>query len=668
MGVGVLVGPVLMGQGIIFTRDPAFLGTASADVSSSLGALSLSGGLSNLLSQGVFYTPYALFEAALRLVGFSSGTLSKVVITAVAVAGASGAFRLTIRLGGGPVAAGIASLLFLLNPWSLDQFGYFFFWTGYCMLPWVVMGAHDLMVGRQRSLALIAPLLLSGALVAWLITVLAVVVVVVGAHVAHPRHADARRRAIRTCCCVPIAGAYWILPYIVWSLVPQGTGYRILAHQASGGILQSPNSLVNVIGLRDFWWPHLRPASPAGYLADGAATLASTILVLAAVGWWAFRSRSTVPPSPQHRLRTTVLVLMGVGLVLAAGSAGPTGWAYTMLHAWPLPGHALVAGITRSPSNFAAPFVVAVAVGLGVLTTELISRGTIKKMTAFIGLCSLLLVAIVPSLLSFWTTYRPTVLPDYYRAVGAAVPSGTTLEIGLWGSTWISPKDDVAHFDWSQRMVADPTVLGSFVLGNSLSPVVSSVDLFGATLVAQVGHPRGVAIAESELRALGIASFIVEDDIERSQKDPLPEFVSEFRRAGWGVQTSGPMALISVPGAHGAPVSAAGCRVDTTWLRLGALNVQCNQPTEMSLTSPYQFDGPLFGLGVRIGAPHAIVDGVGTIVAVRTTQGWVISIPMVLVDIGFLVTFSAVLIMAGQATRRMWLTSVYGRGANRTDE
>ncbi len=645
--VVLLWAPLIALPGIVFTRDPAFFATGHADWSSSLGVLSQQGGASTLSSQGLFYEPYALVEAVLGWAGLTAGMISKVVMVVMSTVAVVGCYRLLRHLDVDPWPAVVGSGVFLLNPWSLDQFGYFFIWTGYCLLPVVILGVARTCDGSRPPVTLLVAVAYSGGLVAWTAACLAAIVTI-GAHAAKQSRARSARSAAWVLGAFVSAGAYWFLPYAVWVLDPGRSVYHRFAH-VTGGLLQSQYPVTGLLDLRDFWWPHLEPASVAGYTTAAVAGLAAMVLVVGAVAWGGFGWSGNVAVSGR-RLRRSALLLVVCGAVLGVGTAGPTGWLYAAIHDVPLPGHVFVAALTRSPSNFAGLFVVGIVMALAAGVHQMWRSSGLKRLLGLSSVCVLAVLACGPSVLAFWQQYQPISPPSYYARVASSLPPGVVLEVGIWHDVAISPIDGVAHFVWSNRMVADPTLLASFVAAPSLAPELVGDDV--GTRVLGVVRPGGVQGLKAIGAALHIRTLVIENDLVRDGASPFPAVLQALRGSGLAVRSVGPLLVVSLARTSKPFVWVPGCKVGSGLALFGAFQLSCRSSSRGRLfRSTFGVPGPLLGVGVTVGSPRSIAVGLGTVTSVTGQDGWILSLPGMLAAVGLLLTAVVIVVVASQ---RAW--------------
>jgi len=102
------------------------------------------------------------------------------------------AFSLARKFGATFAGGCLAALFFVFNPWSLEFFGYFYYWTGYCLLPLLILGTIRIREGEKTPLWLPIAVLFLGGLVSW------VMAAIVCAIVATTMRRGGRRGILRT--------------------------------------------------------------------------------------------------------------------------------------------------------------------------------------------------------------------------------------------------------------------------------------------------------------------------------------------------------------------------------------------------------------------------------------------------------------------------------------
>ncbi len=659
--VGLLWAPIVGHQGVVFARDPSFYATVHGDISWSLGAFTLQGGVANIPSQGIFYEPYAIAEWLLHSLGLNSGEISKAFPIVLSLVAVSGAYRLLREQSIGSVASLVAASFYLLNPWSLDEFGYFFIWTGYCMLPWLVIGTARIWEDRRCPLWYPFAILFLGAVTAWVAGVLAITLTAVFYAAKSDRLG---RKVARTSAIFVATGAFWIVPYIAFAAAPSG---QSLSYSSGGGILLSAHPIVSLFELRDFWWPHLNIVSLTGSVENDIGLIATALIVACTTIWLVLAWRMRGPFASRTRFRGLLVVLTVVGVLLAVGSAGPTGRAYTFVRNLQFFAHPLIGSLLRSPSNLALFMVAAVSLALGgfvdVLSQWLAGEPAVhgshrgrRISGAAIG-AIVLVGACGPSVVAFWDTYRPIVVPAYYQQAQGLVPRGTTLEIGDWNTNAISPATGVWNFVWNRRMVADPTVLASFIIEPSISPNTTAVNALGNSLIAEVDAAGSVKPIERVAREIGLTSVVVEHDIQRPASDiALQKFIQILNNGGFRVNTVGGLTVFSLPLPFRTPLWDSSCKVSTNLLSVGLVRVTCPTNGSSTITSPFNFPGPILGQGLSLGHVAPVSHDVGTrIRVVHGKSGWIVFVPALMATIGLGITSLWVLYVLA---RSLWIAGI----------
>lgn len=633
-----LWGPSLLHGGLLLFRDPAFFATYGADLHSSLGVVSPKGDWSNLTSQGLFYAPYALVAAVLGGVGVDGYVMSRVIPFAVSVIGVSGMRSLLTRLGHKGLPIVIGTGFFLLNPWSLDQVGYFFLWSGYCLLPWIVITSIEYINGRGNAAAMPILLMFSGGLVAWVIQALAILTcLVLAGPLAATRVRSRRRCGAGLAWRYIVASAYWVLPYALWAVRSRAAGYRSFT-RASSGLLQTGRPLLDLLTLRDFWWPHLNPLLALGPQVYALSNLASELLVLSVAVYVLFLGGWGNPSQESAFARDHVFgAFMVLGAILALGSAGPTGRIYLAIHSWTGPAHSLVSGLTRSPSNFLALFVFGLSVGVSAVCRGALASSVCRKAAAAGAIVIVSALSVLPSLVAAWFTYRPVTLPSYYSRLARRVPPGLTLEVAPWSDAAVLPASGVAHFVWSGAVAADPTVLASEVPAPSLSPLDPAVLRLDNSIVYLAARPDGKAIVLRDLSMLHVRSIVVENDLVLDRPSPMLRFVKEIQSFGLTTKRSGPLVIASVPHRISARQGKPMC-YSVGYLGNSIVHLSCPTGRGGEARLSLGVGRPLAFVGKGIRATS--VDGIELEVILGSRSGWVISLPGVLATAGLLTSSS----------------------------
>lgn len=648
--------PLLVRQGLILTRDPSLYATASANISLSLGILSPQGGGSNLASQGLFYEPYAVASWILNSLGMGGPTVARVIYVALSLLGLCGFYRLALRLGAKPWAAALGSAVFLLNPWSLDQFGYFYTWTGYCLLPTILLATAGAMRQRRPTLLLVITLALSGGAVAWLINALASAITAWAFRPPTTPSSLARRRAgyKAVAASLALASAFWTVPYAGWVLFSSG-GEAAGFSQVTGSVIQNPNPIVSLLSLRDFWWPHLQPQAVVSPDLSAVSMILTIALVAALVGWCSFLWPSNTRRSA-HYLQRSLLTCLVVGAALALGTFGPTGWAYSALHSWPLAGGSLVRALLRDPANYAALFVLPIAAAF-----TLAVQGCRPRKWLLPVLLVAAAASVAPSLAAFQDQYTPARIPAYYTFTAHHIPAGLVLELGRWNDVLLSPTNGLAHYSWNQQLAADPTLLMSYIDRPSLSPALSgSNSLDSAILSASPRRLRSVLVTLRQ--RLHVRLILFQDDLVRRETQPWARTFQLVRADGLVVRGKRSLPYVTLAARARSTAWMSGCRVDDLSLPFSLFSVNCgSKGGPHQFTSSFALTGPLIGWGLNLGKPRHVIEGLGTQVRVAGRSGMVIALPGLLALIGSLITLGTLMTFLACSAMRATFSRVRTR-------
>ena len=657
----VLWTPMLLRHGYVFERDPAFDASLHADTAWSLGGFSLLGGISNIGSQGVFFQPFAavIWLISHLRIPLNAAAWSKIVPLLMTAAASGGAFSLARKFGATFAGGCLAALFFVFNPWSLEFFGYFYYWTGYCLLPLLILGTIRIREGEKTPLWLPIAVLFLGGLVSW------VMAAIVCAIVATTMRRGGRRGILRTMGRLGITflgvGAFWICPYLFTLLFP--SHLTSLVYSSNGPPLQSAHPVTDLLELRDFWWPHLDLSQYAGILPLAISTFAVVVLVIMAIWHVAvgFDHEPKLDTASGHQMMLRTLIL--VGLVLGFGTAGATGWIFKLIRAWPFFGNDILRSLTREPARLASPFVAALSIALALWVTpralahgedssrpRVARQALLKDVAVFI----LLVAACAPSLIAFWGTYRPIQIPASYNAISSKVPKGTSLEIAYWPLDAVIQPAGLTHYVWSDREVSDPTLLGASVRSPSISALNVSVGTFDQQLETEPPSRASVTHLVDQARQLGVTSLIVEVDIQlpTSQRALLNRFVSSLRRDGLPEKNLGTELVFDVPGRVRTPIWGKGCQVNDALFLAGFIHVDCRRQSASSsrhsILSPFELPSPAIGLGIDV-TSQKVIGGIGTQMKFTGGKsGWVVFLPNLAVTVGGLITVLYLMVLAGQ--------------------
>lgn len=664
--LGTLWLPSLVRSGYVFERDPSFFASTRADIGWSLGAFSFLGGTSNISHQGLFYEPYTILTLLLHAMGIGSAGTSKLIPLMVSAAALAGSFALLRDVALTTTASLIGAIFFLINPWSLDQFGYFFIWTGYCMLPLLVLGTKRVIYGKPTPWWFPIALLFLGGIEAWVIAFLVLTLAV--ATIRPPETGPLGIRMLRPYLWFLASASYWLPAYSSWAIV-QGT--TALRYSSTGSPLQSALPLSNLLELRDFWWPHLSPIAAVGHRAAALATLASICIVGAAIIRITndlgvkYNSPGNTDADGPVTIVSFVAVVGVAGIALGEGTSGLFGPLYSWLHTTDLPGHSIVASLTRVPANLAGPFILAVAIGLAAASVPRHRYGSINRAERAcdtrarsllrVGCISAATLACcLPSVLAFWKTYQPISIPQSYHVMDRSLPDRTVLELGYWNdqSMQKSGFGMLWHFTWSKRMVADPTLLASSVNSPSLAPTSNTVNTFDLRVFHQPSPMADAHLLLTTLTQLKINTVIVENDLKRpaTSEAKIKSLIRELAALGGKIRTVDQQYIVTVPGPSVPVIWSNACRIDQSWMWLGAVHVDCvsdhgtgNIPAVID--SAFNLPRAL-GIGVRIRTVDPLSQGMGTVIKLAPGhQGWLISPIQLATVFGGIITVCWVIVL-----------------------
>lgn len=673
--------PILLQQGYVFTRDPSFFAATRADVGWSLGTFSFLGGVSNISSQGLFYAPYSAITFVLRTAGLGAADIGKITPVVLSALALFGAFSLLGDLGYSTIARLLGATFFLLNPWSLDQFGYFYLWTGYCMLPWVIVGTRRIIFGGRAPLWYPAIFALLGGIESWTVAFIVITVTVLSG--LFSSSLGFYRQYVRPYLWFLGVASYWLLPYSA-SLLLDGTS--LLRYPGTGGVLESRLPLVNLLELRDFWWPHLSPTTAAGHAAAAAATLASIVVVGTSIFHitenmaLAHRHRSTEVPKRALADAYLLAMLAIGGLVLGEGTSGLIGPFYRWIHYVNVPGHTIIASLTRQPANLAGPFILVVAVGLASATHSRrpwpvarpgkVPRSLRTRRNVRIGcVAAATLACCSPSIVAFWKAYQPINVPQSYRDLDRVLPSGTVLELGYWDDQSLQQSSFglLWRFSWSRRMAADPSLLASSINRPSLSPLSNTVNAFDRRAFTQPSGTDAARVVLAAARHLDVHSLVVENDLRRpaGPAELVQAMIQGLDRSGATERVVGQEVVFTIPGPSAPVIRSSTCRISRTWIWAGVLPIACpaghgQDLPPPKLESPFQLP-PAVGVGLSIRDTAPLWDGLGEVVTLSPrARGWLVAPSQLASALGGVVCVCAVTVLPV-------LLAVYRRRRSRCD-
>ncbi len=658
LSVAIAWSPLVEKEGIIFQRDPSFYATTGADIAWSLGGFSIQGGLSNVQSQGLFFEPYSLLIWLITHLGIhiGAGTVSKLIPIAFTMIAAGSAFSLAKKFGANLSSCYLAALFFVFNPWSLENFGYFYNWTGYCLLPALVLGTIRISRGEKvpRWLPIITFL---GGLISWLI---AAIVCLVTLKIYTKGNYTFFKSLAKLSLLFFTAGAYWIIPFGVALVFP--SNYFSLSYPDHGVPLQSASPLTDLLQLRDPWWQHLNLFEFAGINFVSISLFATAVLVFSSILYLLFATKpnddNKIFSNLDHEGKIFLVSLVAVGILLGEGSAGIFGWIYSAVRNWPYIGNGITRSLTREPSRLASPFIFAISIVLAMKSTRLENlildtrvrvHARIKKFYINATIFILITIVCLPSLIAFWNVYQPISIPSAYSQISSLENRGTSLVIAYYPLNAISPVDGLWHYTWSSRLSADGTLLSAYVRGASLSPVNGPSALLEKQLFSQGISPastsRFVQLAES----VGISRMIIQTDIRlpSQQRTMIDQLISDIRTAGIREVVLKYATIFYLPGPTRSIIWSNSCKVNNDLFTLGLIHINCSKSSSSRsssyLYSPLAIPTPLIGIGLPLISMSSF-NSLGTQIEVPSGgSGWILIGPNVVAAFGGLVLLLLIL-------------------------
>lgn len=661
--------PSLVRSGFVFERDPSFFLSVRVDVGWTMGSFSFFGGASNIANQGLFYAPYGVLAFIIHNLGLGPAAISKLIPIVVSFVGLIGAYCLIRDLSISRIASLVGATFFLLNPWSLNQFGYFYLWTGYCLLPLTILGIRKILRCDKTPPWFPIVLLFLGGIEAWIVTLLVTTATIV---FSKPNRVRRKRHSALVIYSWFIgSGMYWIPAYTLWVIQTHSSS---LKYPSTGGVLESRAPLSNLFELQDSWWPAILPKNAVGVLYANAAMIVTAVVVgvgiLCLVDYVVYRPRrlSEVDSAEMKNLRI-FLICAVIGISLGEGTSGLFGPVYSWIHMH-LPPHDIVASLTRSPANLAGPFVLSVTVGLAYAVFEVKNKSTQSNMSKdrnnfgivqykTILILSAMIFCCTPSIAAFWAAYRPISIPRFYGHLTKSKADGTALELADWNPADINKNSGVWRFYWSSRMFADPTVFAAAIDQPSLSPHSSAVAVFDREVFDSISKKSSSTMVVATARAIGIHSIYIEDDLQApaTYSVEVNKVIAGLQQSGIKLRRIGREFVASIPGVALPEIWSSSCELDRSWIGFGMLHIDCNVKHAMSknlpeIETPFHV-GSFVSEGVKLSSVHTIAHGLGEKVTVVSGEsGWIIDPEQMAAVLGGGASFGAVVLPVIESLRR----------------
>ncbi len=482
--------PIWIHPGVVVTRDPTFYSTFREDLAQSFPAVSPLTGASNLVNGGVFYEPYMVLFWTLHVCGVSAANLSKVIPGLFTLVGILGIGYICVSMGFGPVMTVASMVVFVANPWVLDRFGYFYLWTGYLLLPWVVVGALP-NLSKKGGIKWWLPIVLvfSGPLLGMFVGVILAITIILS----FPGLAlKVRLREMGT-----LILRFIVLTTFIW--VPYL--YQVHSHaftssfnHSTSGILMRVNYLTSAVLLQNPWWPHffLGVSLPWSGLLDVALALIISFAFIEGLWHWLHA---------RHQWLSVWLIVALVGMLLDFGFRGPLAWLFEVVDK--VSGLALseFQALFRSPAKLGGIFLLAFSVFSAAAMSEL------RRIWSYVvlgGIC----MTLAPWVMSFQQTYRPVVFPMTYDHVANHTKHGWTLDISDWAPTNVMTWSGVFEFSWNKKFAANPQYLDAFQTGPAITPASGRVNSAISTWLTE--NPKTI---RRDVLALGISQIVIQNDI-----------------------------------------------------------------------------------------------------------------------------------------------------------
>jgi hypothetical protein len=216
--------------------------------------------------------------------------------------------------------------------------------------------------------------------------------------------------------------------------------------------------------------------------------------------------------------------------------------------------------------------------------------------------------------------------------------------------------DGVWHFVWSNRAVADATLLAASIRSPSISALELPVHKLDQQAETDWLNKKDAAKFVALAKNLGITSFVVQMDIQvpQSQRAMLNRFTSSLLSDGLTDKNLGTELVFRVPGPVRSSIWGRNCQIDNELFFAGFVHVDCvsdhARTARESIISPFELPSPVLGLGLHLDSPKT-VDIIGTQIRITSgNSGWIIFLPNLLAAIGGLITLLYLFAIGSQPT------------------
>lgn len=201
-------------------------------------------------------------------------------------------------------------------------------------------------------------------------------------------------------------------------------------------------------------------------------------------------------------------------------------------------------------------------------------------------------------------------------------------------------------------MVADPTLLASFIARPSLAPTSNTVNSFELHAYSEASAASAASIILKAARRLDIHTIVIENDIHRpmTSQAKVDALIQILGRSGTSVRAVGQELVVTLPGRPTPIIWSATCRINRSWLWFGAVHVACPAAHSRRAGSPVIESAfrlpPAVGIGVSITGPHPLWRGMGEVAHVAPGgHGWLVDPAEVAAILGGLMCLCAIVLV-----------------------